>query len=406
MHLALVLSGLAGGGAQRRMLTLGGAFVGRGHRVSLLPVRGEGPFRGQVPLGVELVALGGPGSYWSLGGLGRALSALAAIPALIHRLRALRPDAVLSTSEPVNIATLAARAIGRLPLPVVIAVNMDHSVALARHPAGVRRLLEGVLRWAYRSADAVIAISAGTSQFVRILAGLPAERVTTLRNPVDTEAIAHLAATPAPHPWLAERGVPVVLAVGKLKPQKDYPTLLRAFALACSRRPLRLLVLGEGDLRPELERLVRQLGLDADVAFEGFVANPFAYMARASVLVLASAWEGLSNVLLEALACGCPVVSTDCPSGPREILEGGRYGTLVPVGDPAALAEALLAALHRSADPERLRARARGFSVTAAADGYLGLVESVVAARRGDPGVSSAPEAPRAGSGSRGQTGV
>ncbi len=308
---------------------------------------------------------------------------LAAVPALKSRLRVLRPDAVLATSGSANVAAVLARSLGRLAVPVIATVNVDYSAALAQRSPITRALLQRVLAWAYRSADAVIAISTGTSRFVRTLASLPAERVATVFNPVDTEAIERLAAAPAPHPWLRDRGVPVVLAVGKLKPQKDYPTLVRAFAQARSRRPLRLLVLGEGELRRGLEDQVRRLGLAGDVAFEGFVDNPFAYMARAAVLVLSSAWEGLSNVLLEALACGCPVVSTDCPSGPREVLDDGRYGELVPVGDPAALAQAILAVIDRPPDPERLRARARTFSVPAAADRYLAVIEQVLAARRG-----------------------
>lgn len=394
MHVVLFLSGLAGGGAQRRMLTLAGAFAGRGHGVSLLAVRPSGPFREQVPAGVEVLAVGGLQWHWPIRGLDRALSVLVAIPALSRRLQALRPDVVLATSDPANVAALAARALRRLPVPVVAVVNTDHSAALARRSPIVRVVLRRILVWAYRSADAVIAISAGSSRFVRTLAGLPENGVTTIFNPIDSVGIERLAAAPLPHPWLQDRCVPVVLVVCKLKPQKDLPTLIHAFAQARSLRTLRLLVLGEGELQPELERLVHQLGLANDVAFEGFVANPFAYMARASVLVLSSAWEGLSNVLLEALACGCPVVSTDCPSGPREILDDGRYGKLVPVGDAATLAEAMLAVLDQPAEPDRLRARARTFSVSAAAERYLGLIEAVVAARRGVVVASLARDAP------------
>jgi len=136
-------------------------------------------------------------------------------------------------------------------------------------------------------------------------------------------------------------------------------------------RPARLLILGEGKKRTTLEALARKLGVASDVGLPGFVDNPFAYMARAAVFVLSSAWEGFGNVVAEALACGCPVVSTDCPSGPAEILDGGAYGPLVPVGDDAALAKAILSVLETPPDPERLRARAALFSVDRVADQYL-----------------------------------
>lgn len=380
MHLALFLSGLTGGGAQRRTLTLAGAFARRGHRVSLLPVRAEGPFLEQIPPGVEVVPVGGRLIAHTLARRSRTASVVAATFSLLRRLRELRPDVVLSTSDPANIAAVAARALGRLPVAVVAVANIDHSSALARQPALVRSTLRRVLVTAYRAADAVIGISIGTTNSLRAMAGLPAERVTTILNPVDVETIEERARAPRPHRWLEDASVPVVLAVGKLKPQKDYATLLRAFARARMERPLRLLVLGEGELRDGLEKLVHDLDIFEHVSFEGFVANPFCYMVRASVLVLSSQWEGLSNTLLEALACGCPVVSTDCPSGPREILENGRYGKLVPVGDEAALARAILDVVDLPRHSEQLRARARAFSLDAAVDAYLAVIEAAVAA--------------------------
>jgi glycosyltransferase involved in cell wall biosynthesis len=382
MHVALFLSGLTGGGAQRRTLTLAGAFARRGHRVSLLPVRAEGPFLSQVPYGVDVVPVGGPLISHAIARRSRTTSVVAATFALIRRLRTLQPDAVLSTSDPANITAVAARALGHLSCATIAVANIDHSSALRRRPAMVRPLLRRILIAAYRSADAVIGISTGTSRSLCAMTGLPAGRVATILNPIDRDAIEEQARAPAPHRWLADPAVPLVLAVGKLKVQKDYPTLLRAFARARLQRPLRLLVLGEGELRTRLEKLVCDLDVSADVAFEGFVANPFCYMARASVLVLSSAWEGLSNTLLEALACGCPVISTDCPSGPREILDDGRYGELVPVGDEVALARAILDVIAHPPDSQCLRVRARSFSVDAAAEAYLSVIVAAVASHR------------------------
>jgi hypothetical protein len=176
-----------------------------------------------------------------------------------------------------------------------------------------------------------------------------------------------------PDAVLATMVVPnlVALLARRLAPQKGFATLIRAFAEVRRRRPARLVILGDGPLRPELEALAGELGVGGDVALPGFVANPYAYMARASVFALSSAWEGFGNVLVEALACGTPVVAADCPSGPGEILDGGRFGRLVPVGDPEALARAILGTLDRPPDPEVARGRARDFSVEGIAGEYL-----------------------------------
>jgi len=168
----------------------------------------------------------------------------------------------------------------------------------------------------------------------------------------------------------------VLLGVGRLVMQKDFPTLIQAFALVRQRCPARLTILGEGEKRPQLEALVRELGLEAEVSLPGFVQNPYAYMARSAVFVLSSAWEGFGNVVAEAMAVGTSVVSTDCQSGPAEILEGGRYGKLVSVGDVAALAEAILATLSQPTDPEVLRQRSRAFSVDLVVDQYLEVLKT------------------------------
>jgi glycosyltransferase involved in cell wall biosynthesis len=171
------------------------------------------------------------------------------------------------------------------------------------------------------------------------------------------------------------------MGAGRLVRQKDFPTLVRAFAQARRRRPLRLLIAGGADnpartaeRQAELATLAGELGVAGDVELPGHVANPVALMARAGVFALSSAWEGFGNVLVEALACGTPVVSTDCPSGPAEILAGGRFGRLVPVADPAAMAAAIEATLAAPPDPGPLRARAQDFSAERAADAYLALL--------------------------------
>jgi glycosyltransferase involved in cell wall biosynthesis len=196
----------------------------------------------------------------------------------------------------------------------------------------------------YPWSDYIIGNSSGVANDLVQVIGLPSDRIRVLYNPVITPKVREKARAPVNHPWF-ESGDPILLAVGRFTKQKDFPTLIRSFAKVHRNRQARLFILGEGPNRPELEALVRQLGLEAEVAMPGFVENPYGYMSKASVFVLSSRWEGLPTVLIEAMYAGAPVVATDCPSGPREILKDGAYGKLVPVGDADALAKAILSTL-------------------------------------------------------------
>lgn len=371
-RLALFLSGLSGGGAQRRMLTLSRAFAERGHAVDLVVVRSEGPFRPDVSPLVRLVALEPPLARlpWIRSRKGRWV--LTGVPALAEYLRRERPEVLLSTSHPANIAALWARRLARVPTRLAISAN----VHLSRSDGGGRKAPPRFRLWQARRfypwADAVIANADGIAEDLARVTGWPRERVRTIHNPVVTPELQEKMRAPLDHPWFAPSAPPVLLGIGKLKPQKDFATLLRAFSGVRAVRSARLLILGEGEEKGRLEAMARDLGVAADAAFPGFVPNPFPYIARASVFVLSSAWEGFSNVTAEALACGCPVVSTDCPGGgPRELLKDGAYGPLVPVGDDAAMARAILSVLDDPPAPSILRARAAEFSVDRAVDRYL-----------------------------------
>jgi glycosyltransferase involved in cell wall biosynthesis len=221
----------------------------------------------------------------------------------------------------------------------------------------------------------VVAVSHGAADDLARTSGLPRDGVRVVYNPVITPALMALARQAPDHPWFAPGQPPVILGVGRLTRQKDFPTLIRAFAEVRRRRVGRLIILGEGEDRPGLEALVRELGLADDVALPGFRDNAMAYMAGSAVFALSSVWEGLPTVLIEALAAGTRVVSTDCPSGPREILQEGRLGTLVPVGDAAALTGAMVVALDRPSGTVPLDALAP-FTRDAAVDNYLRLIEN------------------------------
>lgn len=239
----------------------------------------------------------------------------------------------------------------------------NHITTSARHGKSKwMRSVPGLIRRFFPRADCVVGPSRGVVDDVREITGLPADRFRVIVNPVYRPEITELARQQPEHPWLADGDVPVIVAAGKLKPQKDYPTLLEAFARVREQRPVRLIILGRGPLREALTAQAEALGISADLDMPGHVKNPYAFFGNAAAFVLSSAWEGLPNVLIEAMACGSPVVSTDCPSGPIEILDGGRVGWLVPVGDAGAMAAAILATLDSPPEREAIIARARDFS--------------------------------------------
>jgi len=303
---------------------------------------------------------------------------------MVRYLTAERPDVVLSTSIPANLAVLWGRALSRTRTPIVITVNLNLTAATAKWGTFVSKSLRWLISRAYSSAQAVIVISQGVAEDLVAVTGIPEERVFQIYNPLDLELVTRQSRETVDHPWLGADAPPVVLAAGKFKRQKDYPTLVRAFARVRANREVHLVILGEGEEREQIERLVRDLGIEADVYMPGFVENPYAWMARASVFVLASAWEGFSNVLLEALACGCMVVSTDCPSGPREILADGEFGHLVSVGDDAMLADAIVAVLSAPPQHERSVARAAQFGFDIAVERYLAILRRVCELRQSD----------------------
>jgi glycosyltransferase involved in cell wall biosynthesis len=276
--------------------------------------------------------------------------------------------------------TALSRALERRP-------RADGAGSVRRHRRVRQRVWPRLLRAVCERADAVMAVSHGVADDFSATTGLARERIQVIYNPVVDGNTAILAAAPNEHPWLVPGQPPVVLGAGRFSHQKDFPTLLRAFARLRDRRAARLIILGDGDERTALEALARALGIETDVAMPGFVANPYAWYARAAVFALSSRFEGFSNVLAEAIACGCPVVSTDCPYGPAEILDSGRYGLLVPVGDDAALAKALDRTLDAPPDRAILRARGAEFSVPRAVDRYLALLGGEPRAAPEEPGV-------------------
>jgi glycosyltransferase involved in cell wall biosynthesis len=227
-------------------------------------------------------------------------------------------------------------------------------------------------------------VSRGAADDLARTSGLPRDRVEVVYNPVITPTMLALARQAPDHPWFAPGQPPVIVGAGRLTRQKDFFTLLRAFAEVRRRRPARLIILGEGEDRSALQALADDLGVADEVALPGFQENALAYMAGSAVFALSSAWEGLPTVLIEALAAGARVVSTDCPSGPREILQDGRLGALVPVGDAVALAAAILEALGRPAGAVPVDALTP-FTRDASVDHYLRVIENAAPSRPRHP---------------------
>ena len=360
--IAFFLPSLRGGGAERVIVNLALGISERGLPVDLVLAAAEGAFLGQLPANIRVVDL-------------RASRVLRSVVPLAGYLRRERPRIIISSMSHANLAALwSARLAGR-GTPVMVTVHTTLSRAVGQQGRLTRSLAPHLRRIFYPWAACMVAVSRGVADDFARTSGLPRDKVEVVYNPVITPATLTRARQAPDHPWLGPGEPPVILGVGRLSPAKDFPTLIRAFAAVRQRRHARLIILGEGEERTSLTALVQELGITEDVALPGFHDNALAYMGRSALFVLSSAWEGLPTVLIEALAAGARVVSTDCHSGPREILQEGRLGTLVPVGDAAALANAMIYALERPSTTVP-RDALLPFTMQAAVDNYLRLIES------------------------------
>lgn len=350
------LPSLFGGGAERVAVNLARGFVERGVAVDMVLGLAAGPYLDDLHRDVRVVDLD-------------SKQVLLSLPALSGYLRRVRPNALIGFMDHCNLIAMAARALSGAPTRIIGTVHNNKTIQREQISSVKLRVVMALARRAYSRLDALVAVSRGVAESVTRESGVPPHDITTIYNPIVTPELIERARASAP----GGGGDGLIVGVGRLDTQKDFPTLIRAFARARSQRPVRLAILGEGPDRESLEALAAELGVEADVVLPGFVDNPYAWLAGAAVFVLSSRWEGLPTVLVEALACGCPVVSTDCPSGPDEILDGGRYGRLVPVGDAEALAAAIVATVDAPPDRDALRARGRDFSLEGSVDAYLAL---------------------------------
>ena len=299
---------------------------------------------------------------------------LVVIPLIAYLLR-YRPATLLTANHQLNRAALCARALTRLPMRVVIRMGM--SLTAQGQAMGDRRrtaLHRSMRRW-YPRADAVIAPSQGVGQDLINIAGVSPRRLHVIRNPIVNNELYRSAAQEPDHPWFRGEHPPIILGVGSLEPRKDFATLVRAFARVRQHQDCRLVILGEGGERKHLQRLVEEVGVQRDVDLPGFADQPYPYMQRAAVFALASRREGASAVIVEALACGTPVVSTDCPSGPGEVLGPMGSRALAPIGDDEALAEKLLQTLQSPPLKSELASLIQEHEVTYSARRYLAAID-------------------------------
>lgn len=356
--IALFLPDLSGGGAERAMVNLARGLADRGFEVDIVLTRKEGVYLSMVSSPIRIVDLEA----------GRSVRSIRPLAGYLHRQR---PAALLSIFVSDNVVALLARFLASVPTRIIVSEHSHASLKQTSHETLLTRLGCWLRPRVYRWADGIVAVSHGVADDLVHNIGVPPDRMHVINNPVVTPELYRQASEPIDHPWFAPGEPPVVLGVGRLMLAKDFPTLIRAFGGVRRQRPAKLVILGEGEDRPMLERLRDDLGLHEDVDLPGFAANPYGFMARAAVFVLSSRREGSPMVLVEAMACGTPVVSTDCPSGPRETLVGGRLGRLVPVGDVDALEGAIIQALDRPPPVERLRRRASDYSLEVSVDRYL-----------------------------------
>jgi glycosyltransferase involved in cell wall biosynthesis len=364
LSIAIYLTDLRVGGAERLSVNLAKSFAARGMQVTFVLHQRVGELLVDVPATIEVVSL-------------RAPRSLLALPRLMKFLRERQTDILLSQTGFNNIVAILAKSAIACDTRVVACQHSVLSAESAHHANWQHRLLPLLYRFLLGWADATVAVSAGVAADLSARAKIPRGRIDVIYNAAISPDFEDEAAVPVNHPWF-DGSLPVLLAVGRLAPEKDFATLLYAFEKLSRRQRARLVVLGDGPEYDSLVRLSAKLGIENIVDFRGFEPNPFRYMKRAAALVSSSRYEGFGNVLVEALACGTAVISTDCPCGPAEILDGGRFGKLIPVGDVNALADAMECALFAGPDALASRARALEFALDPIADQYVALFDRIV----------------------------
>ncbi len=382
MKISAFIYGLTWGGATRRLLSLLEGFSERGHQVELVVVDSSGPLWKEIPEGVRLYQLNqGPLGYiFPL--LSRRSKMSFSKFALARYLKTADFDLFLSAANHAHVTALSAKVLSGSKRPFVLRLSSHVTASLKNSRKLSKRIRFLQAKRLYPKADMIIAVSRAVKDDLAQAFSINKARIKVVYNPVYSEKLRELSKKPPGHPWLlSERGkrqVPVLISAGRLRKQKGFSTIIKAVKIASVKKELRLIILGEGKARRWLTRLIKDMGMEAQVDMPGFVKNPVSYMARADLFCHASTFEGLPGVVIEALGTGCPVVCTDSPGGAREILGGGKYGLLVPVGDADSFSKAILEALDRRWQRDELINRASAFFLENAVKGYLSAFDQVL----------------------------
>ena len=362
-QIALLAPSMRVGGVEQVTANLAIGLDRAGHRVDLLLGQRKGKLLGRIPDTIDVM------------GMADRVKGVSAVPfsppRVAQYLRRTNSDAVIAGPTNCNISLLVAAAMAQYDGKTILTQHIHPG-----NPTRMDRIAFLTARRLYPSADAVVCVSDSMAEEFANILDLPREDVRTVYNPVVSHELQVQMQEPVEHEWF-DSDVPVVASLGRLADQKDFPTLLRSFATVLDDMNAHLFMMGSGERRDDLESLAERLDIAEKVEFTGFIDNPYKYLSHADLFVLSSIREGLPTVLIEALACGCPVVATDCPSGPREILQDGAYGSLVPVCDDDAMATAIRNQLQDPPSRDRQQRRSEKFSIKTATDNYLEIVNEV-----------------------------
>lgn len=360
-HIAMFIPALSGGGAERVFLNLAHSFIKKGLKVDLILCEVKGPYLKDVAYGVNIVDL-------------MSNNPIKQTANLVRYLKREKPDAIISALNLSNIVSSVAHFIANIDTKLIITQHNIIGHTTVRNSSFITKIkrefiIPTLFKKLFPRADLVVSVSKGVANNLAEKLDLDKKNIKVIYNPVVSDELLKMGEEDLKHPWFQKDVQPVILGVGSLTVQKDFQNLIQAFIKIREKKPAKLLILGEGSERNNLEKLIQQYDLQSDVQLLGFVNNPFKYMKNSSVFVLSSRWEGFGLVLVEAMVFGTPIVSTDCPSGPAEILENGRWGKLVPIGDSETLAKEILDTLNGNyKNPEK---RAMEFTIDNAAREYL-----------------------------------
>lgn len=364
-RICFFLENLYGGGAERSMLTTAIGFKERGYAVDLLLISASGPYRKDVPEGIHIIE---SGIYRY------KLTLFILFFKLVRYILLNKPDAIISALTLCNVQLMLAKMVTRNNVKCLMTIRNIEDPELSKKKRTFQIYEHAVLSrmqiFFSSYADKIVTVSLGLANYVKSNYPGSNDRVVTIYNPVYSADIIAKSNEYIDGNCFDYKEMPIVITSGRLHPDKNYSTLINAIKKVHQKKLVRLIILGDGDLRNELHELINTLGLQEYVEMLGFKDNPYAYMSRSDVFVLSSNHEGFGRVLVEAMACGCPVVSTDCPSGPREILEDGKWGRLVPTGDYNSMAEAIIETIDNPIPKNLLVARAKCFSIERAVDEY------------------------------------